>query len=207
MKGVVRMDGKHYFTDNRDLPSRRREITYFFQGLEYTFTTDDGVFSKSEVDFGTHTLLKAIAEEDPLHGSVLDLGCGYGVIGIVLKGTQPDLDVTACDVNPRALELTVLNSQKNDTPVTAVESDGLSGLGTAVFSAIITNPPIRAGKQTIYRMFEEAHAHLADNGVFYAVIRRNQGAESAMNKLAELYGSCDLIDRDRGYWILRCIRQ
>jgi 16S rRNA (guanine1207-N2)-methyltransferase len=85
MKGVVRMDGKHYFTDNRDLPSRRREITYFFQGREYTFTTDDGVFSKSEVDFGTHTLLKAIAEEDPLHGSVLDLGCGYGVIGIVLK--------------------------------------------------------------------------------------------------------------------------
>lgn len=207
MKGVVRMDGKHYFTDNRDLPSRRREITYFFQGREYTFTTDDGVFSKSEVDFGTHTLLKAIAEEEPLHGSVLDLGCGYGVIGIVLKGTQPDLDVTACDVNPRALELTVLNSQKNDTPVTAVESDGLSGLGTAVFSAIITNPPIRAGKQTIYRMFEEAHAHLADDGVFYAVIRRNQGAESAMNKLAELYGSCDLIDRDRGYWILRCIRQ
>ena len=201
------MDGKHYFTDNRDLPSRRREIAYFFQGRTYQFTTDDGVFSKSEVDFGTHTLLKAIAEEEPLSGRVLDMGCGWGVIGIVLKGMYPDLDVTVSDVNPRALELAELNSRRNNAPVTAVCSDGLESLAEEQFSAIITNPPIRAGKKTVYRMFEEAYAHLADGGVFYAVIRRNQGAESAMNKLAELYGSCDLIDRDRGYWILRCIRQ
>ena len=69
------MDGKHYFTDNRDLPSRRRDITYFFGGREYRFTTDDGVFSKSEVDYGTHTLLKAVAEDEPLiSGSVFDMG-------------------------------------------------------------------------------------------------------------------------------------
>ena len=202
------MDGKHYFTDNRDLPSRRRDITYFFGGREYRFTTDDGVFSKSEVDYGTHTLLKAVAEDEPLiSGSVFDMGCGYGVIAVVLKGTWPDLQVTAGDVNPRALELTALNSEQNHAPVTAVESDGLAALGSAVFSAIITNPPIRAGKKTVYRMFDEAYAHLSEGGVFYAVIRRNQGAESAMNKLAELFGSCDLIDRDRGYWVLRCIRQ
>ncbi len=201
------MDGKHYFTDNRDLPSNRREITYFFQGREYQFITDDGVFSKSEVDYGTHTLLKAAAEEDPLSGRVLDMGCGYGVIGIVLKGMNPDLDVTVSDVNQRALELAKLNSERNHAPVTAVYSDGLEGLSGEMFSAVLTNPPIRTGKKTVYRMFEEAHAHLADGGRFYAVIRRNQGAESAMNKLAELYGSCDLIDRSRGYWVLRCIRQ
>ncbi len=200
------MDGKHYFTDNRDLPSNRRDLAYYFQGKQYTFTVDDGVFSKREVDYGTHTLLKAVAEEEPLCGSVLDLGCGYGVIGIVLKGMNPDLDVTAADVNPRAVELTELNSRTSGLPVTAVVSDGMEALKGRTFHAVITNPPIRAGKKVIYRMFEEVYEQLAEDGVFYAVIRRNQGAESAMNKLAELYGSCDLIDRDRGYWVLKCVK-
>lgn len=200
------MDAKHYFTDNRDLPSRRRQIAYSFQGKEYTFTVDDGVFSKSEVDRGSHTLLKALSKET-LQGHVLDLGCGYGVIGIVLKDWFPELTVTAVDVNPRAVELAVLNSMASGRTVEALVSDGFSALEKQVFQAVITNPPIRAGKKVIYRMFEDAYAHLSDGGSFYAVIRRNQGAESAMNRLAEIFGSCDLIDRDRGYWVLKCTRK
>jgi len=200
------MEGKHYFTDNRDLPSHRRDLACTFQGKDYTFTVDNGVFSKREIDEGTIVLLKAIAKEDPLSGRMLDLGCGYGVIGIILKGMYPDLEVTAADVNPRAVELTVLNSTRNAVKVSALVSDGFAGLASSKFDSIVTNPPIRAGKKTIYRLFEEAYAHLEDNGVFYAVIRRDQGAESAMNKLAEVFGSCDLIDRKRGYWVLRCVK-
>ncbi|MBQ9329011.1 MAG: methyltransferase [Solobacterium sp.] len=200
------MDAKHYFTDNRDLPSHKRNLEYFFEGKTYTFTADDGVFSKTAVDFGTHTLLNALLEEDPLTGSLLDLGCGYGVIGIVLKQLYPELSVTAIDVNPRAIELTEENSRQNNSPIVTAVSDGLGSVSDQRFDTIVTNPPIRAGKKTVYRMFEESYDHLSDGGRFYAVIRRNQGAESAMNKLAELFGSCDLIDRDRGYWILRCVK-
>ena len=199
------MDAKHYFTDNRDLPSRKREMKYFFLGTEYAFITDDGVVSKGEVDYGTHTLLKALSEES-LTGSVLDLGCGYGVIGVVLKKSFPDITLTAVDVNPRAAELATENAAKNGTPFEVLVSDGFEGIAERTFDTVVTNPPIRAGKKVIYRMFEDAHAHLTEGGRFYAVIRRNQGAESAMNKLAELFGSCDLIDRDRGYWVLKCVK-
>ena len=199
------MDAKHYFTDNRDLPSRKREMKYFFLGTEYTFTVDDGVFSKREVDYGTHTLLKALSEE-PVSGSVLDLGCGYGVIGTVLKKNFPDITLTAVDVNPRAAELAEENAVKNGAPFEVLVSDGFEEIRERVFDVVVTNPPIRAGKKVIYRMFEDASAHLREGGRFYAVIRRNQGAESAMNRLAELFGSCDLIDRDRGYWVLKCVK-
>ena len=199
------MEPKHYFTDNRDLPSRRRQIAFSFEGKDYTFTADDGVFSKSEVDRGSLVLLKAVVNE-PLQGRVLDLGCGYGVIGVVLKTNFPDLSVTAVDVNPRATELASLNGEANHAPMEVLVSDGFEQLGDRMFEAVITNPPIRAGKKVIYRMFEEAYAHLSEGGAFYAVIRRNQGAESAMKKLADVFGSCDLIDRGRGYWVLRSVR-
>ena len=200
------MKEKHYFTDNRDLPSRRREFIYELPGETFAFTADDGVFSKTGVDMGTHVLLKALLKEDELTGSLLDLGCGYGVIGVVLKRFFPALEVTAVDVNPRAAELCELNSAANRAPVTVLVSDGFERLGDARYDVVVTNPPIRAGKKTIYRLFEDAFAHLKEGGRFYAVIRRNQGAESAMNKLAELFESCDLTDRDKGYWVLRCVR-
>ncbi|MBR2677327.1 MAG: methyltransferase [Solobacterium sp.] len=200
------MEAKHYFTDNRDLPSHRRELSYFFQGVNYVFTVDDGVFSKNDVDYGTHTLLKDAVTE-PVSGSVLDLGCGYGVIGIVLKKTFPEITVTAVDINPRAVELAEANSTANGTPVEVLVSDGFEAIDDRSFHVIVTNPPIRAGKQVIYRMFEDAYAHLENGGLFLAVIRRNQGAESAMKKLAELFDSCDLADRDRGYWVLKCVKR
>ena len=131
---------------------------------------------------------------------------GYGVVGIVLKKTFPDISVTAVDVNPRAVELALLNTKANNTPAEVLVSDGFEAVNGRKFDAVITNTPIRAGKQVIYRMFEDAYAHLSDGGLFLAVIRRNQGAESAMNKLAELFGSCDLQDRKKGYWVLKCVR-
>ena len=194
----------HYFTDNSGLPSNRREITFQFSGRTFTFVTDDGVFSKDGVDQGTKILLKN-AVCTPLSGSVLDLGCGYGTVGIVVKTMFPECSVTCSDVNSRALELTELNAEKNKATVRAVMSDRFDSLADH-FDMILTNPPIRAGKAVVHGILSEAYDHLNRGGVLLAVIRRKQGAESAVRKIAEVFGSCEVIDRDKGYWILKGIR-
>jgi 16S rRNA (guanine1207-N2)-methyltransferase len=198
------MKERHYFTDNSDLPSHPKEVLCSMGKRTWTFVTDDGVFSKSEVDRGTMVLLKALIYED-LKGKVLDLGCGYGVIAVVLKSVFPDIEAIASDVNPRALELAEKNAAKNGAAVRLISSDGFAAI-EETFDVIVTNPPIRTGKAVIYAMFEDAYKHLSEGGRFYAVIRRKQGAESAMDKLAEVFGSCDLIDRGKGYWVLRCVK-
>lgn len=192
----------HYFTDNRNLKENRKEHSFRFSGHLYTFTTDNGVFSKTAIDYGSQVLLENAAKLE-LKGSVLDMGCGYGVISVVLKHVFPDCSVTGVDVNPRAVELTAVNAERNGTEVRTFVSDGYEGVKDC-FDAVVTNPPIRAGKKVIYKMFEDARDHLYDNGIFLAVIRRQQGAESAAKKLTEVFGNCEVIDRDRGYWILLC---
>jgi len=194
----------HYFTDNRNLEENRKEHSFRFSGHLYTFVTDNGVFSKTEVDRGTEILLKACVKEK-LDGRVLDLGCGYGVVSVVLKTVYPWLEMTAVDINPRAVELTELNCAGSHVKCTAFVSDGFAAVDKT-FSHVITNPPIRAGKKVIYGMFEDAYAHLEKHGTLLAVIRRKQGAESALRKLEEIFGNCEVISRDKGYWVLKSTR-
>ncbi|MCH4207214.1 MAG: class I SAM-dependent methyltransferase [Solobacterium sp.] len=194
----------HYFTDNRDLPSNRRTHSWEFGGQSFSFVTDEGVFSKSEVDYGTGVLLKSAVKES-LKGNLLDLGCGYGVIGIVLKTLYPSLNVTCSDVNPRAVELTELNSTENRAAVTALVSDRFVQIPGS-FDVILTNPPIRAGKEIIYGMYQGAFEHLTPGGLFLAVVRRKQGAETSARKIEEIFGACEVIARDKGYWILKGIK-
>lgn len=191
----------HYFSDNSDLKENRKEHSFSFYGNEFTFTTDNGVFSKKEIDEGTIILLKALMEET-IKGQILDLGCGYGVISIILKKILDSAELTAVDINPRAVELTNFNSKLNEVEIEAYVSDGYEKINKS-FDVVITNPPIRTGKKVIYKLFEDTYSHLVPNGVFYLVIRRKQGAESAMNKLNELFGNCELIERSKGYWVLK----
>ena len=191
----------HYFTDNRNLETNRKEHSFRFSGHLYNFTTDNGVFSKTGVDYGTMVLLEAVVTE-PLSGAVLDLGCGYGVISVVLKNLYPECVVTSVDVNPRAVELTQLNCDQNQAECNVLVSDGFSQLKESSYDAVITNPPIRAGKKVIYQMFDDAYTHLKHHGKLMLVIQRKQGAESALKKLEELFGNCTVVSRDRGYWVL-----
>lgn len=195
----------HYFTDNRSLEKNRKEHSFRFFDHEYVFTTDNGVFSKEGVDYGSMVLLETAVNE--IHGSVLDLGCGYGVIGIVAASLNPQGSVTCVDTNPRAVELTDLNAQQNHTSVQALVSDGFSEIDDRKFDVILTNPPIRAGKKVIYRLFAESRDHLYNNGILFAVIRRQQGAESAVKELNGLFGNCEVVNRDRGYWVLKCVNR
>ena len=133
---------------------------------------------------------------------VLDLGCGYGVIGITLKKQYPDSAFTLAEVNPRALELAQENAARNGAEVTCVCSDVYSGVEGNTFTDILTNPPIRAGKKVIYQMFEQAYDHLREGGRLWVVIRKQQGAASAREKIAQVFGSCEIISREKGYLVL-----
>lgn len=194
----------HYFTDNRHLPENRKEISFRFWCFSLTFMTDIGVFSKSSVDFGTRVLLNTIAKQaDDLGDALLDMGCGYGVIGISIKKAFPNKAVTMVDINPRAVELACLNARKNEVDVHIQVSDGYRALGDHTYSDIVTNPPIRAGKKVIYAMFAGAYEHLRPHGCLWVVIRKAQGAPSARNYIESVFGNCEIIAKEKGYFVLK----
>ena len=192
---------EQYFAKRPRAESRPVEIEYTYRGHTVRLTTDSGVFSRGEVDEGSALLLNSLPA---LTGRVLDLGCGAGVIGVCV-GKANRVELTQSDVNERALALTRENLARNGVAGTVVESDGFSALSGA-FDTILTNPPIRAGKAVIYRMFAEAREHLAAGGALYLVIRKQQGAESAKKYLETLFSSVEMIERKKGYWILKCER-
>ena len=191
----------HYYTREPQSESRPVECEYVYRGERLRFVTDAGVFSKGEVDTGTQLLLEALPEE--MSGEILDLGCGWGVIGISIAKAWPECRVTMADVNLRALELSRENAKKNHTEVECVESDGMAALTGRAFDAVVTNPPIRAGKQVIYQMFADAAKSLKPGGVLYLVIRKQQGAESCMKYLKTIYGEVEKLDKSGGFWVLR----
>ncbi len=194
----------HYFTDNRHLPENRKEISFRFWCFSLAFMTDLGVFSKSGVDFGTRVLLNTVEKQaDTLGNELLDMGCGYGVIGICLKKTFPDKSMTMVDINPRAVELAALNAQKNDVQAQILVSDGFEELHDHTYSDILTNPPIRAGKKVIYAMFAGAYEHLRPGGSLWVVIRKAQGAPSAHNYITSVFGNCEVIGKENGYFVLK----
>lgn len=193
----------HYFEENPQTAHNRKEISFRFSSVNYTFVTDSNLFSKDKVDTGTQILLSAVAK----YGTgkkVLDLGCGYGVVGIVLN-RMFGCDVDACDVNRRAVECSVSNAQRNNAKVRAVVSDGFANLADK-YDDIVLNPPIRAGKAVIYRLFEESFDHLNEGGHLWIVIRKQHGALSAQKKLEEIFRSVKLVDRDKGFHVYLCTR-
>ena len=192
----------HYFTDNRHLAQNRKEITFRFSCFTCRFITDNGVFCKDHVDAGSQLLLETIERHGPLGERVLDLGCGYGAIGIVLKKLYPNSAMTMAEINPRSLELAQENAQRNEVEVCCVHSDVYSGVEGNTFTDIVTNPPIRAGKDVVYRMFDEAYAHLETGGRLWAVIRKQQGAPSAKKRIHETFQNCEILARSKGYYIL-----
>ena len=191
----------HYYTRVPQSESRPVDCTYSYRGLALTFRTDAGVFSRGEVDAGTKLLLEALPEE--MDGEILDLGCGWGVIGVSIARKWPGTRVTMADVNTRALDLSRENAKRNRAEVTCVESDGMAALEGRTFDAVVTNPPIRAGKQVIYKMFADAAKSLKPGGALYLVIRKQQGAESCMKYLQTLYAHVEKIDKSGGFWVLK----
>jgi len=191
----------HYYTRVPQSESKPVSCSYIYRGISLAFETDAGVFSKGEVDAGTRLLLEALPEE--LSGDILDLGCGWGVIGISIARKWPETRVILADVNTRALDLSRENAKRNGAAVVCVESDGMEALAGKAFDTVITNPPIRAGKQVIYRMFADAAGSLKPGGALYLVIRKQQGAESCMKYLQTIFGRVEKLDKSGGFWVIR----
>jgi len=194
----------HYYTASPESAHEARSFRTVFAGRTLAFDTDAGVFSKQHVDPGSELLCRALP--DGISGRVLDMGCGWGAMTIMTLARFPGCEVTMADVNERALSLAVSNVKKNFMTAEAVLSDGFEKV-EGEYDVVITNPPIRAGKAVIYKMFEDAKAHLVSGGRLYLVIRKQQGAPSALKFLKELYGQAEVIEREGGYWIIECVKE
>ncbi len=200
----------HYYDAKPETESKPKEISFRMKGIDFIFTTDSGVFSKSQLDFGTKLLLDTSISDLTLRGlkeySILDLGCGYGPVGIVLKRAFPPVSITMADINERATNLAGSNAKANLVNyANIIISDGFANIKED-FDVILTNPPIRAGKKVVFEFYEGSYNHLNTCGVLYVVIQKKQGAPSSVDKLNVIFGNCEVIAREGGYWILKCIK-
>lgn len=191
---------EHYFTQKTNAASDEREHLIHFAGERFTFITDHAVFSKSRLDHGSEVLIESMLRR--ASGRVLDLGCGYGPIGVII-GKLSALSVVMTDVNARAVALAKRNAERNNVPAEVFISDGFAEIEQC-FDTILLNPPIRAGKELIYRLFAEAFQHLNPGGQFAIVIQKKQGADSARKELERLFGRCETIERSAGFHVLLC---
>ena len=189
-----------YYTADPTSESRPVPCAFPYRGYGLNFMTDAGVFSKGELDVGSRLLLDALPA---LSGDVLDIGCGWGAIGVAVAKANKNARVTMVDVNRRALELCRQNCERNGVTAEVIESDGMSAVMGRTFDAIVTNPPIRAGKQVIYKMFADAAVSLNADGALYLVIRKQQGAESCVKYLKTLFNEVEKLDKSAGFWVLK----
>lgn len=192
---------EHYFTNNPNLKSELRNIVYKIKNQEIIFLSDNGVFSKDKVDFGSNLLLETLfAEKRPDSLKALDVGCGYGLIGISLSKIL-GYDITMCDINNRALHLTEKNATNNKVKATVINSNVYENIKEK-YDLIITNPPIRAGKSVVYKILDDARKYLNNNGELWFVIRKDQGAKSTLKHL-EAYYDCEIVTKKKGFYIIK----
>lgn len=190
----------HYFT-NQDLPSNIKEVIAIINGKKYSFLTDNGVFSKKGLDFGTRTLLETLKINE-IKGNVLDFGCGYGPIGIYIKDNTNAI-VDMVDVNKRSVHLAKENAKRNNVEVNIFESNIYDNVNQK-YDFIITNPPVRVGKKILYQILFEAKEHLNKNGELWLVISKDQGAKSLIKDLEKNY-IVRIENKNKGFYIIRAI--
>lgn len=191
-----------YFTNDENLKSEFRTIIYKVGDTTLNFTSDLGVFSKNKVDFGSNLLINTYLKLGRPNVSILDVGCGYGIIGITLAKLK-QTNSTMIDVNRRAVHLTEMNIKNIGVSATTYESDIYSSV-SGKFDCVITNPPIRAGKAVIELILFNAKSYLCDNGELWIVIRKDQGAKSMLEKLHKHYSSVEVLEKSKGFYIILC---
>ncbi len=212
----------HYFIANEALPVNERELRFTFKpsnneqsfnavneegrgntvtgkAVSLSFITNAGLFSHKEIDYASQLLMGNIPAP-PAGSSLLDLGCGYGAIGITLAKAY-GLTLTMCDVNEIAVRYAKANAALNNVAADVFSSDCFSGVRGA-YDIIVTNPPVHAGKETVFRIYKEAVEHLTEGGAFYTVIQKKHGAESHAVYLSQIFNSVETVYRKKGYFIM-----
>ena len=192
-----------YYAENPDAAHDIHELRVDLLGEKMTFLTDAGVFSKKMVDFGSQLLLKCL--EVNQGETVLDVGCGYGPLGLSLAKAY-GVQATMVDINNRALDLARQNAERNKVEATIFQSNIYEQV-EGTFDHVISNPPIRAGKQVVHEIIENSKDFLETGGDLTIVIQKKQGAPSAKSKMEDVFGNCEIVKKDKGYYILRSVKE
>ena len=190
---------EHYFTNNNNLKSCLRTIVYKRGEETMKFTSDLGVFSKDKVDFGSNLLIDTYINKGKEGISLLDVGCGYGIIGIVLAKYMNTAS-TLVDINKRAIHLTSMNIKNNGVDAKTFESDIYANVSDK-YDVIITNPPIRTGKENVLQFLIGAKENLKENGELWFVIRKDQGAKSIIKILENTY-KVEVLEKSKSFFII-----
>lgn len=195
----------HYYTNNVDLKSEKAMIHFRYREHQLHFISDHGVFSKERVDYGSRVLLDSMIISKN-QKKLLDVGCGYGTLGISLKKEYPWLSVEMVDVNERAVLLANESIEYNHVENVVAYVSNIYENVKGTFDIIVSNPPIRAGKKVVFEILEKSFQYLNNQGEFIIVIQKKQGAPSAKKKMEEVFGNCEIVQRDKGYFILKSIK-
>ncbi|MFB5763474.1 class I SAM-dependent methyltransferase [Paenibacillus medicaginis] len=195
----------HYYSSNPGAEHDRRILEAELRGGKLSFVSDAGVFSKQGVDYGSRVLIEAMEFSE--NAAILDVGCGYGPIGLTAARLAPAGQVTMIDINERAVELAKENAERNRiNNVTVLQSDLFQAVLGKRFDVILTNPPIRAGKEIVHSIFDLAFDHLNEGGALWVVIQKKQGAPSAKTKLESLFSRVEEVTKDKGYRIFKATK-
>ena len=194
---------KMYYAENPDAAHDIHELRVELLGENMTFMTDAGVFSKKMIDFGSQLLLRSL--EVNRGETVLDVGCGYGPLGLSLVKAY-GVQATMVDINNRALDLARKNAERNKVEAAIFQSNIYEHV-EGKFDHVISNPPIRAGKQVVHEIIEKSKDFLETGGDLTIVIQKKQGAPSAKSKMEEVFGNCEIVKKDKGYYILRSVKE
>ena len=192
-----------YYEKNPKADHDIHELRVRLLDTPMTFLTDAGVFSKMMVDYGSQVLLNTLDLESDK--TLLDVGCGYGPLGLTL-GKVFGVQATLIDINSRALDLARANAEKNQVKARIFQSNIYEEV-EGNFDYIVSNPPIRAGKSVVHEIIKGAFRHLEDQGSLTIVIQKKQGAPSAKAKMEEVFGNCQILKKDKGYYILESVKE
>ncbi|BBI36049.1 class I SAM-dependent methyltransferase [Cohnella abietis] len=198
----------HYYSNKPQSASNRQDFETLLRGFKLRLTSDAGVFSRDGVDYGSRVLIEGM--EFPSDAKVLDIGCGYGPIGLIAARLAPQGHVTLIDINERAVELAKHNAKVNGVHnVSFAYSDLFSAVEAETFDVILSNPPIRAGKAVVHQLLEQSWARLNPGGKTWVVIQNKQGAPTARAKLEEVYGEDEVVEvgKDKGFRLYCCTRK
>ena len=188
-----------YFDNDNNIKHNKKIIEFYFNDKKYNLYSDNGVFSKDKFDYGTRLLLDSI-DIEKISGNVLDLGCGLGVVGIILGTINKNINIDMIDINERAISLVRDNLTLNKVKANVFSSDVYSNVNKK-YDYIITNPPIRAGKEVVRRFLLGGYDYLNDNGILYFVMRKDHGVKSMIKELENKY-NVTIINKDKGFYIL-----
>ena len=193
----------HYFTNENNNIEDIKKVNVNIKEISYYFYTDNGVFSKGELDLGTQILLNTFEYSYPQDKKVLDIGCGCGPIGIYLSKLGFTVDM--CDVNLKAIELSKKAINEQNLKANVFESDAYLNVINK-YDYIISNPPIRVGKQKLYEIIMKAHDYLQDKGAVWLVVRKDKGAESLVRDMKKVYSNVEVIEKKKGFHIIKACK-